>query len=599
MVVGAALYWIIVSTPLLPFLLFQLVKLLYAIFQRIQERKKYPQLIANRKKVCDDSFNFEVKGDELNENIRGKILASDVIGLRKMIWDKEVTSVQVLRFYFYRAKTIGRELGAAIEANFQNSLQLAIKADILISSKPQNELPVLCGVPFSVKESFLMEGFEITHGLEARIGKKIIERNCSLIDYLIAQGAIPFVRSNIPQLVMCSETVNPVYGRCVNAHNKDRVSGGSSGGEGTLIGSGCSPVGLGNDIGGSVRIPALYNGIYGFLPTTGRQAAAHHLEKIHINFEEDKVQTFIKVCNGPLGKSVSDLILFTRLMSHPSINEDVDPLLPPVVWRDEATVMPKSSKLVIGYYKSLYEVFNASPANQRAVEMVVDALKKAGHELISIEVPEIREIFNLTVRILLSDASVPDHFSISSGINVIKPYQVMQILLLIPRSIKTAISFLLRFLGLRRISDSIMSTNRFSEEEFFPSEVEHLNLSSKFINRLKKQGITHLISPGLGTPAPLHDTTGDIIPNYVYTSMFNFIGLPTGVIPVTKVNKDEQIYKSNISDMITKKAQEIMQNTEGLPIGVQVSALPFKDEECLALMKHIEEIMDLKPFIKH
>ena len=85
-----------------------------------------------------------------------------------------------------------------------------------------------------------------------------------MAEVFIGFGAIPFVKSNIPQLLMIPETINNFYGRSLNPHNLERSSGGSSGGEASLIASKCSPIGIGTDIGGSVRIPSNFCGVYGF-----------------------------------------------------------------------------------------------------------------------------------------------------------------------------------------------------------------------------------------------------------------------------------------------------------------------------------------------
>merc|ERR1711915_387282 len=83
-------------------------------------------------------------------------------------------------------------------------------------------------------------------------------------------GGIPFVKTNVPQLMMAPESDNYIWGRTNNNYNKDRTAGGSSGGEGALIGARCSPLGLGTDIAGSGRIPALFCGIVGYKPTEKR-----------------------------------------------------------------------------------------------------------------------------------------------------------------------------------------------------------------------------------------------------------------------------------------------------------------------------------------
>ncbi len=93
------------------------------------------------------------------------------------------------------------------------------------------------------------------------------EEDAKCVELIKKEGGIPFVKSNNPQLVFVFETFNRIYGMAANPHNPKRSCAGSSGGEGGLIASKCSPLGLGTDIGGSIRGPGAFNGVYGFKPT--------------------------------------------------------------------------------------------------------------------------------------------------------------------------------------------------------------------------------------------------------------------------------------------------------------------------------------------
>lgn len=83
-------------------------------------------------------------------------------------------------------------------------------------------------------------------------------------------GAIPFMTTNIPMCIMINETVNTIYGRSKNPWDTTRTVGGSSGGEGGMVASKCCAMGVGNDVGGSLRIPALSCGVNGIKVTSKR-----------------------------------------------------------------------------------------------------------------------------------------------------------------------------------------------------------------------------------------------------------------------------------------------------------------------------------------
>ena len=110
-----------------------------------------------------------------------------------------------------------------------------------------------------------------------------VDHDCLMVKTLKSFGGIPFCMTNVPQTMMSLQCSNPAYGVTGNAFDPKRESGGSSGGEGSLLGSGGSILGIGNDIGGSLRNPAIFNGIYSLKPTHGRHLTQ---ESVSINSTE-------------------------------------------------------------------------------------------------------------------------------------------------------------------------------------------------------------------------------------------------------------------------------------------------------------------------
>ena len=114
-----------------------------------------------------------------------------------------------------------------------------------------------------------MQGTRATMGLTLRAIIKH-EKDSIIPTCVKNSGMIPFVKSNIPQICMTYDSNNFLWGRCLNPWNQKKSAGGSSGGEGALIAAKISPIGIGNDILGSVRIPAAFNGVVGLMSSTGR-----------------------------------------------------------------------------------------------------------------------------------------------------------------------------------------------------------------------------------------------------------------------------------------------------------------------------------------
>jgi Asp-tRNA(Asn)/Glu-tRNA(Gln) amidotransferase A subunit family amidase len=120
-----------------------------------------------------------------------------------------------------------------------------------------------------VKENFDVAGYDSTFGVGKRLGFPAT-RDALLVHVARSLGAVPFCKTNVPQTMLSFCCGNPIYGLTGNPHDVDRTCGGSSGGEGALLAAGGSCLGLGTDIGGSVRIPAHFSGCVGFKPTIAR-----------------------------------------------------------------------------------------------------------------------------------------------------------------------------------------------------------------------------------------------------------------------------------------------------------------------------------------
>ena len=126
----------------------------------------------------------------------------------------------------------------------------------------------LSGLPITLKETYGIEGCEVTIG-SRRMRPIHCTEDSEPVKKLRAAGAIVIARSNVPEFVMTAETDNLLYGRTNHPADSTRTCGGSSGGEGTLVGSGCSPLGFGTDILGSIRIPSCLCGLVGFRAHSG------------------------------------------------------------------------------------------------------------------------------------------------------------------------------------------------------------------------------------------------------------------------------------------------------------------------------------------
>lgn len=150
------------------------------------------------------------------------------------------------------------------EVFYDDALDRARQLDDLYAKTGKLQGP-LHGLPISVKDSFNIKGHQSTVGYAKFLAIPVSKTNSPLIDMLLDAGAVLYVKTNIPQTMMTGDSENNIFGRTLNPHNTLLTAGGSSGGEGALVSFRGSVLGVGTDIAGSIRIPALCCGIYGFI----------------------------------------------------------------------------------------------------------------------------------------------------------------------------------------------------------------------------------------------------------------------------------------------------------------------------------------------
>ena len=223
--------------------------------------------------------------------------------LARMIRDKEVSSREVVESHLERIEAVNSSVNAITVVLADSALRAADEADNSPTTGP------LHGVPFTIKENIDCVGSATTQGLPAMANAMPTE-DAPVVARMKAAGAIPLARTNMPELGLRITTDNPLRGRTLNPWNPSRTAGGSSGGEGSTLASGMSPIGLGNDIGGSLRNPAYCCGITSLKPTTGRIPHASSLPP-----EDFYLAAQLMCVDGPMARHVDDLRLAYSILS--------------------------------------------------------------------------------------------------------------------------------------------------------------------------------------------------------------------------------------------------------------------------------------------
>ena len=234
--------------------------------------------------------------------------------LARLVRTRQVSSREIVDAHIARIEEVNPFLNAVVNERFAEARREADRADERAASSP-DDLPVLHGVPCTIKEFFAVKGLPCTGGL-VRCKDVVSTEDATTVARLRAAGAIVLGNTNIPEGGLWLETYNAIYGRTNNPWDLRRTSGGSSGGEGAIIASGGSPFGLGSDIGGSIRFPSAFCGVAGhkpsgrLVPNTGQ-------------FPTPRGEALAYLTAGPMARRVSDLMPILRLLAGPDARDPV------------------------------------------------------------------------------------------------------------------------------------------------------------------------------------------------------------------------------------------------------------------------------------
>lgn len=257
-----------------------------------------------------------------------EIVERSAVDLAGAIRQGETTSREVLEAHIALARRRDAALNALAAERFEAALAEADVADARVAAGDK-DLPPLLGVPCTIKESFALEGMPNAAGLVHRAELRA-EADAPAVARLRAAGAIPIGVTNTSEATMWIESDNRLYGRTNNAYDQRRTAGGSSGGEGAAVGAGYAPIGLGSDIGGSIRLPAFFNGVFGHKPSPGVVPCSGHFPAPRGEGPASEM-----LASGPLARRAEDLMPFLRAVAG---RDDGDPISRDVTLGDPASV---------------------------------------------------------------------------------------------------------------------------------------------------------------------------------------------------------------------------------------------------------------------
>ena len=387
------------------------------------------------------------------------------------------------------------------------------------------ELGPFHGVPCTVKETFAVAGMPNTAGLVSRVGHPATA-DAPTVARVRAAGAIPIGVTNVSELAMWFETDNKVYGRTGNPYHTSRIVGGSSGGEGAAVAAAFAPFGLGSDIGGSIRMPAFFNGVFGHKPSAGLVSNAGQ-------FPLDKDPRMLRYqCTGPLCRRAEDLLPLLRVLADEPVSEaPVDLATLPVVTIESNGAIPPSPELVA--------------AQRRAVA----SLRALGAPVRTASLPMLKRSFDIWGAMLSAAREVPFRTLLAGG----REFSIARELglLLTGRSPHT-----LPALGLAML-------------ERWPDLLPARGRKYAALGAALREELTAVIGDGVlfypsyPTVAPRHRQPLRTPFAFAYTAILNVAELPATQVPLGL-------------------------DPSGLPLGVQVAAAHGNDHLTIAVARHLE-----------
>lgn len=287
-------------------------------------------------------------------------------GLARAIRKGKLTSREATEAHLERIDRLNGSVNALVVVDREGALKAARTADRTAGKKGAGLGP-LHGVPITIKEAFDVKGLHTTSS-HPPLKDNVATADASLVARLRAAGAVILGKTNVPELCADFQTESPLFGTSKNAWDDRRTAGGSTGGGAVAVAARFSPLELGSDIGGSVRNPAHYNGIFSLKPTEWRVPSRGHVPDLP---GVTRVTRYMGVF-GPLARSVDDLELALRIIAGPDGYEAEAPPVP-----IGPTPKLKASDLRIAVLES-NPLVKVSDDTAKVVQATTKLLSKAG-----------------------------------------------------------------------------------------------------------------------------------------------------------------------------------------------------------------------------
>ncbi|EJD05467.1 amidase signature enzyme [Fomitiporia mediterranea MF3/22] len=442
----------------------------------------------------------------------------------------------------------------------------------------------LAGVPVSLKDSIAVAGYDACIGYAAWVGRPV-QRDSAIVRLLRDAGALLYVKTAIPTTLLSFESYSGVFGRCTNPHNSSFSPGGSTGGDAALIAAGGARVGLGTDIAGSVRVPAHYSGIYSVRSSVGRFPKSG-------NVSSNPGIEGVPSSTSPLARTLEDLETFWAAVFQ------MEP------WKYDHSVLRipwKPVTLPEGKVRFgvMWDdgVVPLSPACRRALQSVVDNLRRKGYEVFDFAPSDPYEGLKVASQLILADGGETVLGPLLPGEPNDPGMVSASFWLRLPCFLRNIYIWWVKYFRRDSIYAGLLKAlYKKSVAEVYKLVAEREKYKALWHEAWNKSGMDFLLTAPNALPAVPHGGMKNGWKVCGYTFLFNLLDYTAGVQPITHVSASlDAMTKSTpvATNQIAKEAFAMYdaRAMDGLPVGVQVVGRRLEEEKVLAGMRLIENIM--------
>jgi fatty acid amide hydrolase 2 len=451
---------------------------------------------------------------------RPDVLAAPMGSLLARMRAGELSPVDLVEEHIRRIEAVNPSLNSVVANRFEDARREAIDAEREYGSSAKSEYATstqarpLLGVPFTVKEMIAVTGMPHTFGSLGRRGRRA-GRDATVVARLRAAGAIPLGVTNVPEWGMWCESYNSVYGRTNNPFDPRRTPGGSSGGEGAAVGAGASVFGIGSDIGGSVRIPASFCGVFGHKPTTGLLPLTGHYPVYIDGPDAAMSKTAPYVSIGTLTRSAADIAPLMRAMAG---RDGFDPNAEPLAFLSPDRVVWRGRRVMLLSNPLIKHAGPAEPDLTRACEGAGKLFEERG--AIVQPAPErlLQHAGDVWFAALQTVGGPSFSELLGGGRRVHLEFEVLRTLIGVGRYSWPALFFCIGERFGRKKEQALRAAMR-----------ETRRLARKYRELLGEDGV--LVSPAYPRSAPLHNKVVLRPFDFLYAAVFNVLRVPATSAP--------------------------------------------------------------------